>query len=578
MVDTDGANVPLDKYLHKALKITVVKATDLRAADISIFGGGKSDPYVKGCVVDRPYDMFKTSIIKKNLDPVWNETHRLPVCHVGDKLQFTVYDSDLVGSDDSLGYATLEWNEFKKGFNGTLMLEDAGKHQGRASLTVEVEVLDSPLREDPERPRCIVKVWRANNLRAADRGGKSDPYCVYQVAGRKASVSKTKVIKKTLDPKWNETDEMIEFEEDDDLEFTIYHHDEEGKFTNSSDDMLGSVVLSSSMFFPDGLDEEEIPLDNCKNAKSTITVSVDVIVPVQPEAAPVDPGEHVGPEERWPIPYALRSLDSGRVHQLVAYTMVGRSRRQLDPTIDLVLDGPGCNDVSRMHAVIKGWREPDSNIWCLRVYALNEVPDNAVVGYGNGPGGGHAGGGTSIMKPGMPAEEVDREIGSEIECGDQLRFGVSEIWVIERAAIFSKTALGSAAIKQAKINMKADPSSVRSLRIPRVACLHAMKGCKSWFDLISVCLEWIGEPDEPPCVDYIEVLDEVGISVSIHESGTPEEQQDYDISPITDALEVGSSLVLHLNSDPQVLAPTLYFLSEKQKRLENIYGKRNVLD
>jgi Ca2+-dependent lipid-binding protein len=47
-----------------------------------------------------------------------------------------------------------------------------------------------------------VDILDAANLPAADRNGKSDPFCVFELDGKE--VHKTQVQKKTLHPAWNE--------------------------------------------------------------------------------------------------------------------------------------------------------------------------------------------------------------------------------------------------------------------------------------------------------------------------------------------------------------------------------------
>jgi Ca2+-dependent lipid-binding protein len=47
-----------------------------------------------------------------------------------------------------------------------------------------------------------VDILDAANLPSADRNGKSDPFCVFELDGKE--VHKTKVQKKTLHPAWNE--------------------------------------------------------------------------------------------------------------------------------------------------------------------------------------------------------------------------------------------------------------------------------------------------------------------------------------------------------------------------------------
>ena len=51
-----------------------------------------------------------------------------------------------------------------------------------------------------------VEVVDGENLPAADRNGKSDPYCVFELNGEK--VFKTQTQKKTLHPVWNESFEV----------------------------------------------------------------------------------------------------------------------------------------------------------------------------------------------------------------------------------------------------------------------------------------------------------------------------------------------------------------------------------
>lgn len=48
-----------------------------------------------------------------------------------------------------------------------------------------------------------VNLVRAKDLVAADRGGASDPYFVFRVNGKE--VYKSEVIKKTLNPEYNES-------------------------------------------------------------------------------------------------------------------------------------------------------------------------------------------------------------------------------------------------------------------------------------------------------------------------------------------------------------------------------------
>lgn len=83
-----------------------------------------------------------------------------------------------------------------------------------------------------------VKVIEARNVPAADLNGKSDPYVLLSTEKTKSPYQKTKVLKKTLSPKWDEEFTIkINFVSDV-LSVTLYDED----FLNK-DDKLGSFDL-----------------------------------------------------------------------------------------------------------------------------------------------------------------------------------------------------------------------------------------------------------------------------------------------------------------------------------------------
>jgi len=76
---------------------------------------------------------------------------------------------------------------------------------GKGSAKVEEAGSGSDSDEDGTGPPpnlLEVKVIEAEDVIAADRGGTSDPYAVVEFQGIQ---KKTKVIKKSLTPKWNES-------------------------------------------------------------------------------------------------------------------------------------------------------------------------------------------------------------------------------------------------------------------------------------------------------------------------------------------------------------------------------------
>merc|ERR1712060_628350 len=150
------------------------------------------------------------------------------------------------------------------------------------------------------------------------------------------------------------------------------------------------------------------------------------------------------------------------------------------------------------------------------------------MGAGQGPGGGHKGGGTCVDN-----QPVDKDIGTEIKPGCIIRFGINELWMLERAAMQQRSQLAEIQCRRAARNTYEDPTSIRDLRVPSFVCVSYLHGCKDWLSLVRVVLETRHEPDEAPCVDCIEVLDECGKSVGRHECSSWEEQQGYDVRKIT---------------------------------------------
>ncbi|KAK8605374.1 hypothetical protein V6N13_102156 [Hibiscus sabdariffa] len=84
------------------LKITVYRGFNLVVCD-TVTGG--SDPYV---VISTDEQKVKTSLVKKNCNPVWNETLNLPIKDLEAPITLTVYDKDTFSDDDQMGTAEID--------------------------------------------------------------------------------------------------------------------------------------------------------------------------------------------------------------------------------------------------------------------------------------------------------------------------------------------------------------------------------------------------------------------------------------------------------------------------------------
>merc|ERR1719410_2815743 len=128
-----------------------------------------------------------------------------------------------------------------------------------------------------QAPPLKLTVVSARGLRDADwlpGSGKSDPYCVCEIAGkpREAKLT-TKVINDNLDPVWEHHGELPGYRPGDTLVFRVYDKDV------AKSDSLGLLHLESAKFYPQGF-EGELPLaDAGKGIKAYLKLRI------QPTAA-----------------------------------------------------------------------------------------------------------------------------------------------------------------------------------------------------------------------------------------------------------------------------------------------------
>jgi hypothetical protein len=79
------------------LKVEILKAKKLPAADTSLTGKATSDPYVE---VKVGFDKLRTSTVAGTVDPVWNDPPAyLFVYNVAQIVRITVHDDDVMGKD-----------------------------------------------------------------------------------------------------------------------------------------------------------------------------------------------------------------------------------------------------------------------------------------------------------------------------------------------------------------------------------------------------------------------------------------------------------------------------------------------
>ena len=123
----------------------------------------------------------------------------------------------------------------------------SGGHRQQAVATGEVRVCVSMEIQEhitslspPPKRKLQVVVMEARDLVAADIGGTSDPCAVVQVGGVQDAAVKTKVVKKTLCPHWNETLALrLLSGNNEPLTLQVYDHDQFG-----ANELLGEIVVA----------------------------------------------------------------------------------------------------------------------------------------------------------------------------------------------------------------------------------------------------------------------------------------------------------------------------------------------
>ncbi|XP_064130263.1 multiple C2 and transmembrane domain-containing protein 1 isoform X13 [Loxodonta africana] len=242
---TSNADVPLADPGMYQLDITLRRGQSLAARD----RGGTSDPYVKFKIGGK--EVFRSKIIHKNLNPVWEEKACILVDHLREPLYIKVFDYDFGLQDDFMGSAFLDLTqlELKRPMDVTLSLKDPhypDHDLGIILLSViltpkegeprDVELSEnevvgsyfsvksffwrfqtqslhlSDLHRKSHLWRGIVSITliEGRSLKAMDSNGLSDPYVKFRLGHQKY---KSKIMPKTLNPQWREQFDFHLYEE-----------------------------------------------------------------------------------------------------------------------------------------------------------------------------------------------------------------------------------------------------------------------------------------------------------------------------------------------------------------------------
>ncbi|XP_040841991.1 multiple C2 and transmembrane domain-containing protein 1 isoform X7 [Ochotona curzoniae] len=220
------------------LDITLRRGQSLAARD----RGGTSDPYVKFKIGGK--EVFRSKIIHKNLNPVWEEKACLLVDHLREPLYVKVFDYDFGLQDDFMGSAFLDLTqlELNRPTDVTLPLKDPHYPDHDLGIILLSVVLTPKEGESRHVTMLMRKSWKRSSkfqtqslrlsdlhrkshlwrgivsitliegrdLKAMDSNGLSDPYVKFRLGHQKY---KSKIMPKTLNPQWREQFDFHLYEE-----------------------------------------------------------------------------------------------------------------------------------------------------------------------------------------------------------------------------------------------------------------------------------------------------------------------------------------------------------------------------
>ncbi|TKY60932.1 Synaptotagmin-5 protein [Spatholobus suberectus] len=249
-----GSSSLLSKTGRK-LKITIIEAKDLASKDKF----GKFDPYIKlqyGKVVKRT----KVASPPSTPNPVWNQSFEFDEIIGDEYLNVKCFSEEIFG-DENIGSANVNLEGLEDGSIKDVWIPLEGTSSGELRLKIEVVRM-----EDQEGSRggwIELLVIEARDLIAADLRGTSDPYVRVNYGNLK---KRTKVIHKTLNPRWNQTLEFL----DDGSPLILHVKDHNALLPTSS---IGDCVVEYQRLPPNQMSDKWIPLQGVKSGEIHIQIT-----------------------------------------------------------------------------------------------------------------------------------------------------------------------------------------------------------------------------------------------------------------------------------------------------------------
>ncbi|XP_015668174.1 multiple C2 and transmembrane domain-containing protein 1 isoform X1 [Protobothrops mucrosquamatus] len=378
------------------LDITLRRGTNLAARDRR----GTSDPYVKFKLGGK--EIFRSKTISKNLNPVWEERTSIFIEHLREQLYIKVFDYDFGLQDDFMGSAFLDLNSLEQNRPVDVILSLKDSHYPDQALgTILLNVLLTPKEQQREGTMLMRKSWKrtskfqtqsirlsdlhrkaqlwrgivsivlieGHGLKAMDSNGLSDPYVKFRLGHQKY---KSKIMSKTLNPRWREQFDLHLYEERGGIiDITVWDRD-----AGKKDDFIGRCQIDLSTLSKEHTHKLELPLEEGEGhlvLLVTLTASAAVTISELSMNALEDPKEQKEILKRYNLMQMFQNIkDVGflqvkviRAEGLMAADVTGKS----DPFCVIELN----NDRLLTHTIYKNLNPEWNKIFTFNIKDIHSV-------------------------------------------------------------------------------------------------------------------------------------------------------------------------------------------------------------
>ncbi|KAK7822166.1 hypothetical protein U0070_000730 [Myodes glareolus] len=349
------------------------------------FGAGTSDPYVKFKLNGKT--LYKSKVIYKNLNPVWDEIVVLPIQSLDQKLRVKVYDRDLTTSDFmGSAFVVLRDLELNRTTEHVLKLEDPnsleddmgvivlnlnlivkqGDFKRHSSLIRNLRLSESLRKNQLWNGIISITLLEGKNV----SGGNMTEMFVQLKLGDQRYKSKT--LCKSANPQWQEQFDFHYFSD----RMGILDIEVWGKDRKKHEERLGTCKVDISALPLKQDNCLELPLDSCLGALLmliTLTPCTGVSISDLCVCPLEDPSERKQISQRYALQNSLRDVkDVGLLQvkvlkavDLLAADFSGKS----DPFCLLELG----NDRLQTHTIYKNLNPEWNKVFTFPIKDIHDV-------------------------------------------------------------------------------------------------------------------------------------------------------------------------------------------------------------